>query len=194
MRLPDEVTRATVLTARAIRPDYRSGESFRHVVIAGGQVRALARDAAEAAAAAGPAAAWVDLGSAWVGPGFIDTHVHAVQAAADVRLVGLRDAACLADLLSAVCGAALGRAAGEWTVTARNWHESQLRERRLPTRAELDALGVSGPVLLRRGSHVAVLNSRAAALLEARPGAPAGPGSPADMDDLIARAIRSSMT
>ncbi len=176
---------ATVLTATAIRPDYRSGESFRHIVIAGGQVRALAQDTAEAARAAGPSASWVDLGPACVGPGFIDTHVHAVQAAADVRLVSLREATTLADLLSAVREDGLGRAAGDWTVSGRNWHESQLREGRLPTRAELDALGIPGPVMLRRGSHLAVLNSRAAALL---PGAAGGTG-PVHTGALIARAL-----
>jgi predicted amidohydrolase YtcJ len=158
---------AAVLTAAAIRPGYRSGRSYRHIVISGGQVRALTDTAAQAARAAGPSASWVDLGPACVGPGFIDTHVHALQAAADVRLVSLRQAATLGDLLAAVHEGALRRADGEWTVSGRNWHESQLREGRLPTRAELDALGVAGPILLRRGSHLAVLNSRAIALLEA---------------------------
>ena len=75
----------TVLTAAAIRPDYRpGGESFRHIVISAGKVAALTRTAADAARAAGPGAAWVDLGPACVGPGFIDTHIHTLQAAADI--------------------------------------------------------------------------------------------------------------
>jgi predicted amidohydrolase YtcJ len=188
--------RAAVLTAETIRPDYRSGRRYRHIVISGGQVQALTETAAEAARAAGPSASWADLGSACVGPGFIDTHIHALQAAADARLVSLREAATLGDLLSAVREAARGRTAGEWTVTGRNWHESQLREGRLPTRAELDALGTAGPVLLRRGSHLAVLNSRALALLAA-PGGPRGAEPPAaaagagqaHSDALIARAL-----
>lgn len=189
---------AAVLTAATIRPDYRSGRSYRHIVISGGKVRALARTAAEAAQAAGPSASWADLGSACVGPGFIDTHIHALQAAADARLVSLRDVATLDDLLAAVREGARGRTAREWTVSGRNWHESQLREGRLPTREELDALGAAGPILLRRGSHLAVLNSRGLALLAA-PGGPGGAepdGSAAsgtgqvDSDALIARALR----
>lgn len=156
---------ATVLTARKIRPDYRSGASFRHIVIVNGAVKALANTQEEAARVAGPMACWVDLGSACAGPGFIDTHVHAIQAAADARLVSIREAATVAGLLAAVQEAALRRTADEWTVSARNWHESQLREGRLPTRKELDALGIPGPILLRRGSHLAVLNSRAWAML-----------------------------
>ena len=173
-----------------------------------GAVKALANTREEAARAAGPMACWVDLGSACAGPGFIDTHVHAIQAAADARLVSVREAATIAGLLAAVREAALRRTADEWTVSARNWHESQLREGRLPTRQELDALGVPGPILLRRGSHLAVLNSRAWAMLaqhgEARrAGASAAAGAnvaagvsdasgtaPVTSDALIARALR----
>ncbi len=195
---------ATVLTARKIRPDYRSGASFRHIVIVNGAVKALANTPEEAARAAGPMACWVDLGSACAGPGFIDTHIHAIQAAADARLVSLREAATTAGLLAKVREAALRRKADEWTVSARNWHESQLREGRLPTRQELDALGVPGPILLRRGSHLAVLNSRAWAML-AQHGEARGAGSsataaagvsdasgtaPVTSDSLIARALR----
>jgi predicted amidohydrolase YtcJ len=185
---------ATVLAAKTIRPDYRSGESFRFIVIADGTVTALAdtaQQAAQAARAAGPPSLWVDLGSACVGPGFVDTHIHALQAAADARLVGLRDATTMAGLLSTVRQAGLGRQAGEWTVSARNWHESALREGRLPTRAELDALGVPGPIMLRRGSHLAVLNSPALALLGAQslPGGAAQTGH-VDTDAVIGRALQ----
>jgi predicted amidohydrolase YtcJ len=181
---------ATVLAAETIRPEYRSGESYRFIVIADGKVAALADTAEQAAQAAGSPASWVDLGSACVGPGFIDTHIHAVQAAADVRLVGLREATTLAGLLSAVRAAGLGRPAGEWTVSSRNWHESALREGRLPSRSELDALGVPGPVLLRRGSHLAVANSHAIALLgpHALPSGTAETGR-IDADAVIARAL-----
>lgn len=183
-----------MLTAAAIRPDYRSGRSYRHIVISGGRVRALTDTAARAAQAAGPSASWVDLGSACVGPGFIDTHIHALQAAADARLVSLREATTLAELLATVRDSARARTASEWTVSGRNWHESQLREARLPTRAELDALGTAGPILLRRGSHLAVLNSRALALLGAADGRrgaepPAAGTGHVHSDAVIARAL-----
>jgi predicted amidohydrolase YtcJ len=181
---------ATVLAAQTIRPDYRSGESFRFIVIGGGKVTALADTAEQAAQAAGSGAFWLDLGSACVGPGFVDTHIHAGQAAADVHLVGLREATTMAGLLSAVRQAGLGRPPGEWTVSARNWHESTLREGRLPSRSELDALGVPGPVLVRRGSHLAVANSQAIALLGAR-SLPSGAAETGhiESDAAIARAL-----
>jgi predicted amidohydrolase YtcJ len=181
---------ATVLAARNIRPDYVSGDSFRYLVITGGKVAALAKTAAEAARRAGPSARHADLGDACVGPGFIDTHIHALQAAADVHLVSLREATSLDGLLSAVREAGLGRRPGKWTVSGRNWHESRLPEGRLPTRADLDALGLPGPVLVRRGSHVAVANSHAITLL----GAASLPGGAVETgqihsDALIARAL-----
>jgi predicted amidohydrolase YtcJ len=180
---------ASVLAAKTVRPDYVSGDSFRFLVITDGKVTALAKTADEAGRAAGPSARWTDLGDVCVGPGFIDTHIHALQAAADARLVSLRDAATLDGLLSAVREAGLGRSSGEWTVSGRNWHESWLREGRLPTRAELDALGLPGPVLVRRGSHLAVANSRAIALLGAS--LPAGVAETGQIhaDPLIERAL-----
>ena len=181
---------ATVLAAKTVRPDYVSGDSFRFLVITGGKVAGLAKAAEAAARLAGPSARQIDLGDACVGPGFIDTHIHALQAAADARLVSLRDAATIDGLLAAVRAAGLGRTADAWTVTGRNWHESGLREGRLPTRAELDALGLPGPVLVRRGSHLAVANSHAITLL----GAKSLPASAAETgqihaDPLIERAL-----
>jgi predicted amidohydrolase YtcJ len=186
---------ATVLAARTVRPGYSSGESFRFIAIAAGKVVGLAHTADEAAHLAGRSATWADLGDACVGPGFIDTHIHALQAAADVSLVSLREAATMDGLLSAVREAGLGRRAGEWTVSSRNWHESRLREGRLPTRAELDGLGLASPVLLRRGSHLAVANSHAIAQL----GAGSLPGGAAETghihaDAVIARALELAGT
>jgi predicted amidohydrolase YtcJ len=188
--LASERRAATVLAAKTIRPDYVSGDSFRYLVITGGKVTAHAKTADEAARAAGPRPRWADLGDACVGPGFIDTHIHALQAAADARLVSLREAATIDGLLAAVREAGLGRQPGEWTVSGRNWHESGLREGRLPMRADLDALALPGPVLVRRGSHLAVVNSHAIALL----GAASLPGDAAETgqihaDSLIARAL-----
>ena len=175
----------TILTAASIRPGYQPGQKpFRHIVISGGKVVALTHTAAEATQAArGSSASWVDLGPACIGPGLIDTHIHALQAAADVRLAALRGARTIGDVLDAVRAAGLGRPADRWTVTGRNWHESQLREGRLPTRAELNALGLPGPVMVRRGSHLAVLDSRAAARLEA------AEDRPLTDDALIAKAL-----
>jgi hypothetical protein len=176
---------AIVLTARKVWPGYQTGRFYRHVVIRGGQVAGLADTPGRAAEIAGTPSFWINLESACIGPGFIDTHIHAVAAAADVRLVSVRAASTLDEVLTALRERGRRAGAGEWTVSGRNWHESQLSEGRLPTTAELDALGVAGPVLLRRGSHLAVANSRALALL----GLPAGRVAPIDSDAAIGRAL-----
>jgi predicted amidohydrolase YtcJ len=49
--------------------------------------------------------------------------------------------------------------AGQWIISAADWHELQLAERRLPTAAELDRATTDHPVLVMRGGHNAVLNS-----------------------------------
>src|SRR5580693_9589138 len=105
---------AIVLTARKVWPGYQTGRFYRHVVIRGGQVAGLADTPGEASEIAGGAAFRLNLESACIGPGFIDTHIHALQAAADVRLVSLREATTLADLLAGVREGARGRTAREW--------------------------------------------------------------------------------
>jgi predicted amidohydrolase YtcJ len=176
---------AIVLTARKVWPGYQTGRFYRHVVIRGGQVAGLADTPGEASEIAGTPSFWINLGPGCVGPGFIDTHIHALQAAADVRLVSLRGARTLDEVLAAVRERGRRGGAGDWTVSGRNWHESQLSDGRLPTTGELDALGVAGPVLLRRGSHLAAANSRARALL----GLPAGGAAPIGSDAVIGRAL-----
>src|SRR3954451_25004964 len=42
-----------------------------------------------------------------------------------------------------------------------DWHEAQLKEKRLPHRRELDRVGPKNPVVLVRGGHEFILNSAA---------------------------------
>ena len=51
--------------------------------------------------------------------------------------------------------------AGEWIISSRCWHETHLREGRLPTARELDAASAGHPIFVQRGGHVAVANSAA---------------------------------
>src|SRR2546425_117223 len=54
---------------------------------------------------------------------------------------------------------------GEWILTLGGWHESQLKERRMPTREELDRAAPQHPVLLHMLLAAAVVNSPAAQAL-----------------------------
>ena len=50
---------------------------------------------------------------------------------------------------------------GDVIVSNSDWHEAQLKEHRLPYRADLDAVSPANPVVLVRGGHEYILNSAA---------------------------------
>lgn len=107
----------------------------------------------------------IDLGGAIVIPGLTDAHIH-LFAIAHARLqvpVTQRDAADIPALLALLATRARDVLRGKW-VYAAGLDENGLAERRLPTRAELDAVIPDHPVLIRRFcGHVAVVNSAALA-------------------------------
>jgi predicted amidohydrolase YtcJ len=92
-------------------------------------------------------------------PAFVDTHCHLTLAARSVFGVRTQDARTIADLIDAIRLRAADTPAGQWIVTAANWHEYQLAERRLPTAPELDRATIDHPVLVLRGGHNGVVNS-----------------------------------
>jgi predicted amidohydrolase YtcJ len=94
-------------------------------------------------------------------PAFADAHEHLMEAARNAKLVPVDKAHTVADFTGTVARTAGTAAPGEWIQTSNAWHESNLAERRLPTRAELDAASPDHPVLARRGGHLAVANSAA---------------------------------
>lgn len=140
-----------------------------HTLEGGPATRALALEADRVAARAegpgdldhrcDPGTTRVDLPDLCVLPGFGDAHVHQLQAEQDLDAVDLRGARRVDDVVRLVAEHAARTPAGRWVAAQRGWHESRLAERRLPTTAELDRATRDRPVLLRRGSHLAVLNT-----------------------------------
>jgi predicted amidohydrolase YtcJ len=94
-------------------------------------------------------------------PAFADTHNHQLLAARDLDYVALEQARSIGDLVQALREAAARTPAGEWIISSRCWHETHLREGRLPTARELDAASGEHPVFVQRGGHVGVANSAA---------------------------------
>jgi predicted amidohydrolase YtcJ len=94
-------------------------------------------------------------------PAFEDAHEHLLEAARNTMLVPVGDATSVAQFQAVVRAAAERATEGEWVLTSMAWHESNLAQRRLPTRDELDAASPGRPVLARRGGHLAVANSAA---------------------------------
>ena len=112
------------------------------------QVRALA----------GPETVQHDLEGRTVIPGLADNHYHGIGGGPGVDLSMARS---LDDVLAAIGERASETSPGEVILTNSNWHEGQLREKRLPFRRDLDRAASRHPVVVVRGGHEYVLNSAA---------------------------------
>jgi len=92
-------------------------------------------------------------------PAFHDTHNHLLEATRNATFVPVSRAHTIAEMIGLVRDRAATTPSGRWIQTANAWHEDKLVERRLPTAQELDRATRDHPVLVRRGGHMAVLNS-----------------------------------
>jgi len=107
----------------------------------------------------------IDWGNRTMMPGFIDVHAHSeVVCRTSFRTADCRAPEC-ADI-PAVCETLLTQQRelekGDWLVGQANlFFDRKLKEKRLPTRAELDAVSRDRPIALRAGGHITVLNSKA---------------------------------
>ena len=96
-------------------------------------------------------------------PAFIDAHLHLLSWAAALRGVDCspRAVRSIPELLAAIRARAASLPPGRW-LRAWGYRESELAERRHPTRWDLDAAAPRNPVRLDHGSgHAVVLNSAA---------------------------------
>lgn len=95
-------------------------------------------------------------------PGLRDAHLHPVMYAASLVHLNLKLAVDIPDVVSRIAQTAASRPG---PITALRLDDESLRERRLPTRHDLDAAVSNRPVLIHRYcGHVAVANSAALAL------------------------------
>ena len=112
---------------------------------------------------AGPRTEVVELEGRTVLPGFVDGHAHTALAARMIeRYLDGRYATTpsVAVLLQKVATAAAAAPDGQWLIVAgSSSSQTRFAERRLPTRAELDAAAPGVPVMFLNGSHEAVVNS-----------------------------------
>jgi predicted amidohydrolase YtcJ len=146
------------------------------------------RGVAERAAAAGIAVR--DMGSRLVVPGFVDPHVHLHHlAVGSGRGVDCRFPHCLtlAEVFEALRDGLAKLGDGEWLIGYGNlFFDQKIAERRTPTRAELDAVTSTVPIVLHLGGHTSVLNTPALELADVgrfMSGAAGGWGSPVvDLD------------
>jgi hypothetical protein len=128
------------------------------VAIVGDRILAIGKDS-DVENLIGPGTSTVELGGRTVVPGLHDSHIHTMGGATDELAVSLGEARSIADVQAAFARRAATTTPGDWLLGASSWHESQLKEGRLPTRHELDEAAPNHPVFVRRGGHVAVANS-----------------------------------
>jgi predicted amidohydrolase YtcJ len=127
------------------------------VAIAGGRFAAVGTSAA-IAKLAGPATRVIDLHGQTVIPGLADDHLHDAGGGPGVDLSRART---IADVQAAVAARVRATRPGDVITTNGDWHEAQLKEHRLPYRADLDAVAPDNPVVVVRGGHEYILNSAA---------------------------------
>ncbi len=106
----------------------------------------------------GPDTVVTDLHGRLVTPGLADGHFHNEGGGPHLDLSSTRS---LSDLFAAIGKAARAAGPGAIIVSNPDWHEAQLREKRLPLARELDAAAPNNPVVLVRGGHEMILNGAA---------------------------------
>ena len=115
----------------------------------------------EIRALAGPRTRRHDLGGATMIPGFNDAHCHVLAFGLSLLQVNLKPATRIADVVTAVAGAARKTGAGRW-VRGHGYNDNKLTEQRHPTRGDLDPVAPAHPVWLQHTSgHMGVASSLA---------------------------------
>ena len=98
----------------------------------------------------------VDLRGRAVIPGLMDNHLHSAGGGPGVDLSRART---LDDVYAAIRARVQRTPPGEVVLSNGDWHESQLKEQRLPLRDDLDRIAPDHAVVLVRGGHEYIVNS-----------------------------------
>jgi predicted amidohydrolase YtcJ len=129
------------------------------VAIAAGRIVAAGSNA-EIAALAGPETLALDCHGLTIHPGFIDAHCHILAAARDSSRLDC-SLGSIAEIVAAI-RAEVGAIPPEGWLRGRGYHEMTLKERRHPTRRDLDPASPDVPVRITHVTgHASVLNSAA---------------------------------
>ncbi len=118
---------------------------------------------------AGPSTRLVDLRGKTVVPGLVDAHCHPMETImmkdgwVDARYPGC---ASVKQALAQIAAWVKHTPKDKWVfVACVSASENKFAEKRLPTKAELDAVAPNNPVVLADGAHLAVSNSMALKML-----------------------------
>ena len=150
------VTHGNLITLDTTRPRARA------MAVRDARIVAVGDDA-EIERLAGPQTTHIDLADKTVTPGFIDSHVHLLwygrQLLREADLVG---SGSIDEVLARL--AAVAHRTGEGWIQGHGFDQDKLAERRFPTRADLDKVSRTRPILVSRVcGHAIVVNSAALA-------------------------------
>lgn len=104
----------------------------------------------------------IDLGGRTLMPGFIDSHIHITLHGTNELSVSCKDERInsIKDLIGAMKEQASKTQTGKW-IRAWGYNESKFKEKRFPTKEELDSVSTEHPIILTRTcNHISVVNSR----------------------------------
>ena len=163
-------------------PREADAQRYQAMAVRDGRIMALAPEREGADALIGDGTVLVDDPGLTVLPTCDDTHTHLLGAGAVVNDVQVGDARNLGEFLGLIARRAATTPPREWIVTASNWHELQLAEKRMPTRQELDSAAPDNPVLVKRGGHNDMVNSEALRLAGVTAGMQAPEGGVIERD------------
>jgi hypothetical protein len=152
------------------------------VAVAQGEIIATGTDTEILAQYKGPATQLVDLGGAFVMPGFNDAHAHLGMGGKILLSVDLLGCKSLTDMQARIRAAAEKLPAGQW-LTGGGWDHTLWADKKVPTRQDIDGSAEGHPAIFTRvDGHIAVADSAALAAAGITRGTQAPEGGAIDHD------------
>lgn len=172
---PQNAPSLIVVNAKVVTVDDRASIAQAFAVRDGKFLAVGSNDEIRALARAGTRV--IDAQGRTVLPGLNDGHIHMVRAGFWWKYEArLDETQSLAEILDVIKARAQQTPTGTWILTLGGWHHSQIRERRMPTRAELDAAAPNHPVYVQALREVGQMNSAAIRLSGITAGMKLAPG------------------